>query len=315
MKRLIGLFKKKVASSLLLLVGAAAGGLAQADTTYTYTYDYSLSVNGCSGWNNSCGLSGSQTGSTESPASAPVDPNKPALSISATATGWANTGGNSNAINAQAAVAPNNQTLQQGHLQAWSGGIGVRNKDYYITTDDQNSSGGYLNHDRSEWESPEHAVDNNERYDSILYAFDQSLSLTAVNLTWSSGDSDLSVLAYTGDTSAIGFNIDNSLLNLRYDQLTSSGWTFISHLTLGGHNKTLSTGVSSSYWLIGAANPLVGGTGLDSNLDHIKIASLSGKITTEYTQKDNPPSGVPEPGSLALLGLGWLLLLRARAKS
>lgn len=299
---MIRLLGQRTASTLVLLLGVFAGGAAQADTTYEYTYDYRFNVNGCTGtWYSSCNLTGNQTGNSVTPTPAPTDPNAPAATLSATATGWANTQGNSSAYSTQ--------TLEQGHLQAWSGGLGVRNLDYSST-----ANGGESRVDLNEGSSPEHAVDNQERYDSILYSFGESFTLTGISLSWYSNDSDLSVLAYTGDTVVAGFNINNSLLNLRYDGLTSNGWSFISHLTTGGNNKTLSTEVSSSYWLIGAANPLVGGSGLDSNLDHVKIAALSGKITTEFTKHDTPPPGVPEPGSLALLGLGGLLLLRARSK-
>jgi hypothetical protein len=224
-------------SQCLLALGACAGGTALADTTFTYTYDYSMSVSGCtSGWYSSCGLSGSQTGSTAISSSpvvpAPSDPNAPSASIAGTATGWANTQGNN--------WTTTDQTLEKGHLQAWGGGLGVRNLDYSTS-----ANGNESRLDSSEGSSPEHATDNQERFDSILYSFNQSFSLTGINLSWYSGDADLSVLAYTGDTSVSGFNIDNSLLNLRYDQLTSSGWTFISHLTTGTYNKSLSTTVSS----------------------------------------------------------------------
>ena len=308
MNRLIGLFRKKVASSLLLLVGAAAGGLAQADTTYTYTYDYNFTVNnGCVGaWHASCGLTGTQIGNSANPTPAPADPNAPPNSIGATATGWANTQGNQSTTS--------NQTLEKGHITAWTStgsgssrvGMGVRNLDYSTS-----ANGGESLLDGGEGSSPEHAVDNNDRYDSILYSFDQVVSLTQVSLSWYTNDSDITILAFTGDT----YSEASNLAGLRYDELLLKGWSRIGHYDNIGYQTSVNTAISSSYWLIGAANPLVGGTVKDTIKDYIKIAALSGKITTEYTQKDNPPSGVPEPGSLALLGLGWLLLLRARAKS
>ncbi|MEW6676956.1 MAG: hypothetical protein AB1421_03465 [Pseudomonadota bacterium] len=102
-----------VLAAAMLALGAS--GNAAAGTTYTYTYDYNLSVNGCSGtWYSSCGLSGSQTGSTVNPAAnAPADPNAPAASISASAAGWANTQGNQ--------WTASSQTLEKGEMQAWGG--------------------------------------------------------------------------------------------------------------------------------------------------------------------------------------------------
>jgi hypothetical protein len=292
--------------SVLLVMGLSAAGLVQADTTYTYTYDYSWSVNGCSGsWNANCGLTGTQSGSSVTPSPAPADPNAPSASIGATATGWANTEGNSSTYSSQ--------TLEKGELRAWSGGLGVRNLDYSTT-----ANGGESRIDTSEGTDPEHATDNNERYDSILYSFNQAISLTGVSFSWystSSGynDSDITVLAYTGDTSVVGFNIESKLTGLKYDELVANGWTFVQQI--GGsasYSKAISPTTSSSYWLIGAANPLVNGATLDGSKDAIKIASLTGKVTTQYTKQDTP--SVPEPGSLALLGLGSLILVRARAR-
>ena len=55
--------------------------------------------------------------------------------------------------------------------------------------------------------------------------------------------------------------------------------------------------VSSSLWLIGAFNPLVGGstTGLDNGNDYVKLKSIAADITSKK---------VPEPTSLLLVGLG-----------
>lgn len=192
-------------------------------------------------------------------------------------------------------------------VQAWGGGLGVLNDDYA-------SHDGETRTDSGEGTDPEHATDNNGRYDSVLYSFGQAVSLTGVTLSWYSGDSDLSILAYTGDTSAAGFDITSKLTNLRYDKLAENGWSFIGHLTSGGYNQTLTTATSSSYWLIGAANPLVGAGLNDSTKDNVKIAALSGVITNQFTKQDSPTPGVPEPGSLALLGLGSLLLVGARTK-
>jgi len=299
---------KQVVGGFLLALGTC--GLAQAGTTYTYTYDYQWSLaSGCAdgNWHASCGLNGGKTGSSVSPSPAPADPNVPPASIGASATGWANTQGN------QSTTA--NQTLEKGQVQAWGTGLGVRNLDYSTT-----ANGGESLLDASEGSSPEHAVDNNERYDSILYSFDKAISLTEVSISWYSGDSDITVLAYTDTVNP--FNVNTKLAGLKYSDLLTNGWSLIgqnsgqySNLASSGNKTAISTNVSSSYWLIGAANPLVGGS-VDGNKDNIKIASLGGTITTQYTpQQPPPPNGVPEPGSLALLALGGVLLMRGRFKS
>ncbi len=288
---------------LLVAMGTMAAGLAQAGTTYTYTYDYSFTVNGCSGsWNSSCGMTGNQTGSSVTPSPAPVDPNAPAASISATATGWANTQGNSSTYA--------NQTLEAGQLQSWSGGLGVRNLDY-----SSSANGGESRLDANEGSSPEHATDNDERWDSIVYSFNDAITLTSIALSWYSNDSDLTILAYTGaDAGDAGFNIASKLAGLTYSQLTSNGWSFIQNTNYTGssrYNQAITTSVSSSYWLVGAFNSTFGSG--DSSMDYVKIAALSGTITNQHTPPGTPPgASVPEPGSLLLLGVGGLLMARTR---
>lgn len=303
------LFIQRVCRRALLLIGACASLGASADTTYTYAYGYKWDVSSScqgSGWLASCGMNGNLTSysvTPTNPAPIPGDPNAPAGSLSATATGWSNTQGNSDDYASQ--------TLEQGQLQAWSSsgsgstrrGLGVRNLDYSTS-----ANGGESRVDYDEGTSPEHAVDNNGRFDSILYSFSQEVTLTGVSLSWYSYDSDISVLAFTGDTSAPGFDITDHLEGLRYDQLATNGWTFINHYN-GGYDKVVNTTESSSYWLVGAANSLVGGS-VDTAKDYMKIAAISGMITNQFTQQTPPsPPAIPEPGSLALFGLGGLLLL------
>lgn len=299
----------RLASAVLLAIGSI--GFAQAATTYTYTYSYNWTVpSSCANglWNTSCAMSGgTRTLASSTPPGAPADPNLPAASISSTATGWANTGGNANSLG-------DNQTLEQGQVTAWSGtggyGLGIRNNDY-LTGEDNNST-----YDANEGIDPEHAVDNNGRFDSMLYSFGSSLALSSVALSYRSNDSDIVVLAYNASRGG-AWNQATKLAGQTYANLVSLGWDLIGNytdLTVGSAGNAINeTGVSSSYWLVGAANNLVSGGVKDSYKDYMKLAALGGTITTKYTP--STPPGVPEPGSLALLGLGALLLLRARAKS
>ncbi len=274
---------RDILAALLIAVGTA--GVSHAATTYTYTYNYNFTVNsGCTGtWYTSCGLTGTQTGSSVTPLPAPADPNAPPNTIGATATGWANTQGTAN-IN-----------LEQGQLQSWSGGLGVKHADGETDS------------------SPQHATDNEGRLESILYSFNQAISLTQVNITWYQNDSDITVLAFTGGN----FNVNSNLAGLSYASLLTNGWTLVGHysnLHQNGNKTTVNTGISSSYWLIGAANSLgQSGSGLDSSLDYVKIGALAATVTTQFTPPP-PPTGVPEPGTLALFGLGALMLARARRR-
>lgn len=279
----------RLVSGLLLALGTC--GLAQADTTYTYTYNYNnLALGSCSGsgTGTSCGLSGSLSSSSVTPSPAPADPNAPSATITATATAWANTNGGGTV---------DNQELARGTLNQYPGGLGV-------THADSESTG-----------SPQHSTDNDSRRESILYSFGQAIALSQVSIGWpSSGyDTDITVLAYTGGA----FDVNTDLAGLRYSQLVSNGWTLVGNyadLSTSTPKAINAGGISSSYWLIGAANTLVTGGSNDSNNDYIKLAALGGTITTQNTPHTPPPPGVPEPGSLLLLGLGSLLLVRKRVK-
>lgn len=154
--------------------------------------------------------------------------------------------------------------------------------------------------------SPQHSLDNNGAIETVMISFSDGVngitSADKVNLTGAdfgwvyNGDSDFSVYAYTGANSA------PTPLGLSYNNLTSNGWTLIGHYNSGGAgSKTFANAVYSSSWLIGAFNGLGVGTGLDSGDDYFKIASVSGTPGKK---------GVPEPGTLLLIGAGMFGLTR-----
>jgi hypothetical protein len=99
--------------------------------------------------------------------------------------------------------------IQDALLATYSGGLGVTNRDI---------SAGDWNEDQS----PEHAMDNIDRYDSVQFAFSQAIKLTGLEVGWIGDDSDITVLAYTGAGSP-------ALGGSTYGSLLSSGWTFIGH--------------------------------------------------------------------------------------
>lgn len=163
-------------------------------------------------------------------------------------------------------------------------------------------------------------MDNSGRRDSILLSFSSEINLTQVVNGWvSSYDSDISVFAYVADDGASNKLpstwVGTGASNPQYSTLTSQGWKLIGHYGDQDVNNisAQTKDIYSSYWLIGAYIDTVAGTCVtgtcdrtSSSYDYNKLASVSGTA--------KPPTSVPEPGSLALLGLGSLLLARIRSR-
>ncbi len=220
--------------------------------------------------------------------------------IASTASGWANTVGSANVLLDSAYITRNG-----------SSGLGVRNND---CSGFSNCTGGPTGRDVNEGSSPEHAIDNNERVDSILFSFTNKVNLSSFNAGWVSGDSDFTVMAFTGTGNPA------SLANQSYAGLLSNGWSLIGNFlggtSTGAHDFANST--YSSYWLIGALNTFVGGDPTKAGNDNFKLISLAGCTC------DNAPSGtpgcgvsnrgVPEPGTLFLMSAGLFGLTRINAK-
>jgi hypothetical protein len=205
--------------------------------------------------------------------------NDSAAGISVTESGYAFTGGGSS----------NNELETAQAFVFYGGGWGITNRD---------ASNG----DTNEGNSPEHAVDNNDRADIVLFEFSAAVRLTAVEMGYTRSDSDLTVLAWEGA------GAPTLLSNKDHGELAGEGWKLIGHFNgpEGNFDSPFSVDVttsyvtSSQYWLVGAYDSRWPVTPMQSHVD----GGLSGgndkeKILALYAKKPE----VPEPSSLLLFGV------------
>ncbi len=225
-------------------------------------------------------------------------------SVGGTATAWANTG--------------DTNLLAKAYLTDQNGfGMGVKNNDCGTL------NGCTQNGDSGEGSPPEHAIDNNDRNDSILFTFTgDKVNLNAVTFGWVSQDtgykdSDFSVYAYTGlgVGNLTGLTFTDAAMEL-------AGWKLIDHFS--GDDKgstqetwnanagktTITNSTYSSYWLISASNDTY-----DGKKDAFKLLKVAGTAYCDkYDCSPVPPSGNPEPGTLLLMGAGLFGLSRFSAR-
>lgn len=252
-------------------------------------------------------------------------------SINALGTAWSDTGNTGTLYNSATA------TIQSAYLGTYgTSGLGVTNQDGTIngaagqpactTGATQDCAEGTI----AQTTPPEHAVDNNGRYDSVVFNFGagNNIQLTGVGVGYTNTDADISLLACDPTKGC-----DPTLTGKTYAALVASGWTLVgsyADLTVssappgsttadvrivnGGTaagikntpapaedptssalDKTVAPNTSAQYWLITAFNPTLSGaiTGFDAGNDYFKLLNVYG----------NPGKKAPEPDSLALLGI------------
>jgi len=285
----------RISAGLILWLCVTVGQSASAATTWTWTF--TSGTNSCctsSSWGNT------RTGAGTSGAGTPT----------AVAQAYASTGGTTTAN-------PANGTLETAYLGVYgTNGLGINNRDGVSTTSSLCSNSLY---DCGDTVStvPEHAIDNNQRYESVLFSFGQVVDLKSVTLGYppsgSGMGSDIIVLAYTGTGTP---NLTSP--GTTYSGLISAGWQTIGAYgnvaNLPGRTATInSADVSSQYWMVGTYVPGLGVNEPNSGTDYAKIAGLGANAPP-------PPGKVPEPGTLGLAGLtigalGLVRRLRRRGRA
>jgi len=235
--------------------------------------------------------------------------------VTATASAWGSTANG---------PAGNNTVLESAFLTYnGSSGLGVKNND--CGSPPCTGSG-----DTNEGVSPEHAIDNDQRRDAVLFTFSEQVNLSSVDFGWMSGDADFSVYAYIGSGSAL-----SALQSATYTDagMLAEGWQLVSHNEgeSGSNAIADSAGIYSSYWLIGALNTTDSGdctatytSGSKKGqcktwgaiTDHFKLLKVAGTTCADNPGGNGcggggtPGGGVPEPGTLFLMGAGFLGLTR-----
>ena len=227
-------------------------------------------------------------------------------------------------------VAECNATAPDLTMSGWSTGTGTTSAPTAGTAFakamiyDWGSAGlGVVASNESSGATGPHATDNRFGTDAILLSFTNAIDLESVKIGWNGTDnagtydtgesSDISILAYTGSTPPAPTMSGATLTNL-----TSSGWKLVGHYGqvggLANNTAVITSAITSSYWLISAYSAGYGSAGVSSSSkgitagnDYFKLVSITGN--------NAPTQQTPEPGGLALVGLGLLGLMASRRRS
>lgn len=205
-------------------------------------------------------------------------------SVSLRATAWSDTGAaNSNAVR---------NDFEAASLRRWSGGFGVQNR---------------FSNDSS---SPEHAVDNNNNFDFVLFELDREVNLSSVMLNeYGTGDSDITV--WVGNTDS-DFSTQLDLAGMDFSDLDAA-FTRSENYVNGGSPRTAyfpEDGTLMGNVIIVAATILPTYNGVK---DYFKIKQLAGGFDNDPL----PNTEIPEPSALGVIvvGLAAICVVRRRRRT
>ena len=295
------------AIALTLATTAVAVPTASTYSFSTPTANSHTPVNTSAGWN---ATSGTNWGNSMTFTST-------GIAIPVTVTAWASTGG----------VGGFNGTIQSAALTRYgTDELAITSRSSVTTGGTSTGTSGAatsagattnaaMNAELLNWvpnsaaNSNQHAVDNAGGYESLMFSFTSAVTLKDVSIgfpgTGSAVDSDATVLVYTGSGDPTA-----SLSTRTYAQLLQNGWQLAGNLldiaspTNNGKEALpiSSSGLSSKYWMVGAYMAVGGNSAanLNDGRDYVKVSGLTAV------------RAVPEPDSLALLGIASITLLARR---
>lgn len=256
-----------------LAVSAACIALLVAAPAHAFDFDIDWTFNGTGEV-----LVGGDTGLGNSRTYQSGGPNSVALR----ATAWSDTGASNPGVGNNFEAAP---------LRRWSGGFGVQNR---FSNDSQ---------------SPEHAVDNNNNFDFVVFELDRAVNLSSVTMNeYGTGDSDITV--WVGNTDS-DFSTQLDLAGMSFDDLDNT-LTRDENYVNDGSPRTAYFDEDGNLFgnvIIVAATLLPTYNGVK---DYFKIKKLAGGYDAA------PPSTqISEPGTLAVVafGLAGICFVRRRRKT
>ena len=235
-----------------------------------------------------------------------------------TITGWSDTTGRTNPTSSfpfgQLDKNAGDDYLEQGKLFFYGDGVGLSNRDTTgVFGTNSCRSGENCTDDLSN--GGQHSVDNLYDNDILHLSFTHAVSLTHLYSTYKVGN-DLTFAAYTGDGS---LKLDNTQT---WGTVLAQGWSGYheGEANSGWYQITPADDLYSTDWLIGAYNSSfdfsdVRGRvtdGLDSyyKRDGFKLAAVK-----SHGKDPDPGTGVPEPGTYALLLAGFFVFSSLRKQN
>lgn len=205
-------------------------------------------------------------------------------SVSLRATAWSDTGSSNPGVG---------NNFEAASLRRWSGGFGVQNK---------------FGNDTS---SPEHAVDNNNNFDFIVFELDREINLSSVTMNeYGTGDSDITVWVGNSDSD---FSTQLDLTGQGFSDLDAAYTRAENHENAGSPRTAYfpEDGNLMGNVIIVAASILPTYNGMK---DYFKLKKLAGGF-----DEDTPPPSteISEPSSLAVIafGLAAVCFVRRRRKT